>query len=384
MTHHNLSHSDPKVVFGEHPIEQQRLASYLELIKALLDCPKGKELALLQANEELVDVALVQVMEQVVAQMTEKNELEAANFLRDWAEELKNALNPPSVETQPQSHPEPHHDSPKERSQVYMTLIKELLSCRKGSEPEILEANRYLVDDGLVQQMKNVAAMLAEKGDEADARFLLGLANQLAETLSPASPPVHLTLLNRILQAIEETRSNPQAVYGLLQENLEYLDATFVQVLHQSAEATLRVAEPNQALQLANDLFILGNLLQQFPAGNRTNNLEIALTSFQAALSVFQQNTHPQQWAVVQKHLGEIYAERQGDKAENLEAAIVCFQSALQVYTREAFPREWAIIQQNLGEAYHHRIQGDRIDNLEHSIDALSAALRVYNHAALR
>jgi tetratricopeptide (TPR) repeat protein len=376
----NVSLSDQKVAFGGQPIHQQRLAAYLELVKALLDCPKGKELALLQANEELVDAAFVQVMEQVAIQMTQQNQLEAANFLRDWAEELRNTLSQLPEATHAQSSPDSGRESLKERSQAYMDLIKELLNCRKGSEPDILRANQTLVDDGLVLQMQNVAAMLAEKGDETDARFLLGLAHQLAETLSPSSPSVHLTLLNKILQAIQETRGNPQVVYGLLQENLEYLDSTFAQVLHNSSEATLKVAEPNQALQLATDLMMFGTLIQQFPAGNRHQNLEIALMSLQAVLPVFECNTHPQQWAVVQKHLGEIYTERPEEgKADNLEAAIACFQSALQVYTYEAFPREWAIVQQKLGEAYHHRVQGDRTENLEHAIAALSAALHVFS-----
>ena len=49
-------------------MEENRLQAYLELIQALLNCPSGEETQILQANSELVDEGLVQVMQQVAEQ----------------------------------------------------------------------------------------------------------------------------------------------------------------------------------------------------------------------------------------------------------------------------------------------------------------------------
>jgi hypothetical protein len=356
-------------------MNEQRLEAYLDLIQQLLSCPKGKELALLQANQALVDPEFVQVMERVAAQVTAEGDLGTANFLRDWAEELKNALAQPAADAKPHKHGD--------RTTAYMDLIKQLLGCRKGTEQEILTAHRDLLDAGLVQQMEQVAAMLAEKGDRADANFLLSLSRQLTQTVSQPSA-ARLALLQQVLQAIQENSDNPQVVYPLLQEDLELLDESFVQVLLTWAKEALTAAEPKQSLKLAADLAIFSDLIRDLPHGNPENLLEIALTGYQIALPMFSREAFPTQWAIVQKHMGEAYCQRiKGDKAENLETAIQCFHAALEVYTRETFPHEWALVQKDLGEAYRHRVRGDRTENLERAVVAYARAWQVYTSEAL-
>jgi hypothetical protein len=356
-------------------MNEQKLKAYLDLIQKLLSCPKGKELALLQANQALVDAQFVQVMEQVAAQMAAEGDPATANFLRDWAEELKNVLAQPAADTKPQKNGD--------RTSAYMNLIKQLLGCRKGAEQEILTANLDLLDAGLVQQMEQVATMLAEKGDRADANFLLSLSRQLAQTVSQPSAS-RLAFLKHILQAIQENSENPQVIYPLLQENSELLDESFVQVLPTWAKETLTTAEPQQALKLAADLAIFSDLVQSLPNPNPEKLLEIALAGYQIVLPMFSREVFPKQWAIVQKHMGEAYCQRiQGDKAENLEAAIHCFHAALEVYTREAFGHEWALVQKDLGEAYSHRLRGDRTENLERAVAAYANAWQVYTSEAI-
>ncbi|MEH1998337.1 MAG: hypothetical protein V7L00_06225 [Nostoc sp.] len=41
-----------------------------------------------------------------------------------------------------------------------------------------------------------------------------------------------------------------------------------------------------------------------------------------------------------------------GNKARNMEIAITGYEVALTVYTRSAFGQEWAMTQNNLGTAY--------------------------------
>ncbi|NEP13102.1 MAG: hypothetical protein F6K14_23435 [Symploca sp. SIO2C1] len=43
-------------------MDENRSQAYLKLIQSLLDSPRGEEAQILQANSELVDAGLVQVM----------------------------------------------------------------------------------------------------------------------------------------------------------------------------------------------------------------------------------------------------------------------------------------------------------------------------------
>nr|MCU0551580.1 CHAT domain-containing protein [Leptolyngbya sp. Prado105] len=73
------------------------------------------------------------------------------------------------------------------------------------------------------------------------------------------------------------------------------------------------------------------------------------------------------------------YSNRiRGERADNLERAITTYEQALQVRTRDAFPEDWAVTQNNLAIAYADRIRGERADNLEQAITSYEQALQVY------
>lgn len=156
-------------------MNQQRLNAYINLIQALLNCPHGEEWTLLQQHEELVNPQLVQVMEQVSAQLAAEGNLEAAKFLRHLALQLNHVL-AQAVNSQD------------EQSQAYLKLIQALLDCPKGSEAEILAANQPLVDARFVQMMQQVAAQIASQGDRETAVYLKNLAAEVGRSLVPTHP----------------------------------------------------------------------------------------------------------------------------------------------------------------------------------------------------
>ncbi|TRU31537.1 MAG: hypothetical protein EWV50_05180 [Microcystis aeruginosa Ma_MB_F_20061100_S20] len=49
-----------------------------------------------------------------------------------------------------------------QRTQAYLNLINQLLSCNDGDEPRILRENQELLDEGLVQVMVAVAQCLGD------------------------------------------------------------------------------------------------------------------------------------------------------------------------------------------------------------------------------
>ena len=70
-------------------MNEARLEAYLNLIQTLLNCRSGEEVSeTLGANEELIDVDLVRVMERKATDLSEQGENDAAAWLRSMAERL--------------------------------------------------------------------------------------------------------------------------------------------------------------------------------------------------------------------------------------------------------------------------------------------------------
>jgi CHAT domain-containing protein len=127
----------------------------------------------------------------------------------------------------------------------------------------------------------------------------------------------------------------------------------------------------------------LGNAYWERIRGERADNLERAIASYNASLEVYTREAFPYDWAMTQNNLGNAYWERiRGERADNLELAIASYNASLEVYTREAFPEQWATTQNNLGIAYLYRIRGERADNLERAIASYNASLEVYSREA--
>ncbi|MFB8791618.1 MAG: CHAT domain-containing protein [Potamolinea sp.] len=172
------------------------------------------------------------------------------------------------------------------------------------------------------------------------------------------------------LNLIEELLTCPSGEEPeILNANSDLIDAGLT--------ATLADVELEQAESIAGYLGNFSNRMQEFPLGNRANNLEIAIAGYGIALTVFTRERFPQDWATTQNNLGAAYSNRiRGEKAENLEAAIACYLEALKECTRERFPQAWATTQNNLGAAYSNRIRGEKAENLEAAIACYLEALK--------
>ncbi|WP_041933826.1 hypothetical protein [Gloeothece verrucosa] len=69
------------------------------------------------------------------------------------------------------------------RQEQYFNLIDQLLRCPNGQEPEVLDANAELIDQGLVQALVQVGTMMAHESNPDGAKFLFHVARQLAQQL---------------------------------------------------------------------------------------------------------------------------------------------------------------------------------------------------------
>jgi len=113
-------------------------------------------------------------------------------------------------------------------------------------------------------------------------------------------------------------------------------------------------------------------------SGNRTENLEKAISLAEKSLEGYSCENMPEQWASTNITLALAYAHRTlGSKSENIEKAIFYNKNALQIHTYNSSPIEWARIQNNLALAYHIRIDGDNKQSFELSVEYCKKALLV-------
>jgi cytochrome c-type biogenesis protein CcmH/NrfF len=73
------------------------------------------------------------------------------------------------------------------RQERYFNLIDQLLKCPSGQEPEILDSQPDLLDEGLVKTLMQVATMMAHQDNQEAAKFLIFVARQLSKELLPRS-----------------------------------------------------------------------------------------------------------------------------------------------------------------------------------------------------
>ncbi|MGL5061519.1 MAG: CHAT domain-containing protein, partial [Microcoleus sp.] len=269
-----------------------------------------------------------------------------------------------------------------QRQQDYLNLIQALLDCPDGEEANILNAHPHLIDGDLVQVIAQVAEMMAQQGDESAAKFLTYLAQEiedyLGNTSSAASQQEYIAFLGEVLQATSDSNGNPQVVYPILAANKDKLDHNLVRLYPDLAKNILSQVGSEQAPRFAVDLGNFSILIQEFPLGNRANNLEIAIIGYELALNIFVRDKFPQDWAMTQYNLGNAYYYKiTGNRADNIDAAISCYQRAVEVYTREDFSQYWAMTQNNLGLAYKDKITGNRAENIDAAIACYQRAVEV-------
>ena len=70
------------------PSSDEKYQAYLDLIQALLNCPRGSEGEILQANQELIGPGLVKTIQQVARQAKVQGDRETASFLDNLAAQL--------------------------------------------------------------------------------------------------------------------------------------------------------------------------------------------------------------------------------------------------------------------------------------------------------
>jgi CHAT domain-containing protein len=113
--------------------------------------------------------------------------------------------------------------------------------------------------------------------------------------------------------------------------------------------------------------------------GDPTENLERAIRIGETYLNVLHNENPSYERAFTQHNLAIRYLDRKvGSRSDNVERSIELLQESLSICTRQEYPEEWANIQSSLANAFEERIRGDRTANIEMAIEASMAALSYY------
>lgn len=271
----------------------------------------------------------------------------------------------------------------KERRQVYLDLTEILINCPSDQISETLEANKNIIDSGWLQMLDEAIASLTEQGNREGVEQVLAFRVYAAQLVALEQSKTLIPFWWEIWQTITQYPDDPQALYSLLQDNLDRLNDGFAEAMQASAIQVFQPTTPEQILVVIGAIANFSNLMIRFPQGSKANNLEIAIIGYEIALTYFEKKDFPVEWAVVNDGLGSAYQNRiRGDRSENLERAIACYNDALQVYTFEAFPNKWAEVQNNLATALWSRLEGERAENTERAIACLEKALEIHTREA--
>jgi CHAT domain-containing protein/TPR repeat protein len=314
-------------------MDEQRLASYLELIQALVECPSGTVNDILNANRDLVDVNFVQVMEAEAEKMAAEGNSKAA-WLQNLAAQLANFI----------ARANSHTDYLKFLMEVVLAMIK------SDGNPQV------------------VYPILQQNFDKLDLQFAQILqawtTSKFTEVASEKAASI-AAVIGKFGYLINKFPMGRRAW------NLEIGIACY----SAASEVYTREDYPERWATVQNNLALT---YSERIKGVRAKNIEEAIACYREASEVYTREDYPEQWALTQNNLGTAYGDREGVRAKNIEDAITCYREALKVRTPENYPEDWAATQNNLGNAYSDRIEGVTAKNIEDAIACFRLALDVY------
>jgi CHAT domain-containing protein len=360
-------------------MDEQRLAAYLELIQALLECPNGAN-DILNAHRELVDADFVQIVEAVAADMAAEGNSNAA-WLQSLATYLANYVG--------------NTVTPEEYSSFLMEVLQATQDSRGNPQVvyPVLKQNFDKLDLNLAQILQTWAtSTFTEVTSEQAASFAAVIVN-FGNLIQPFplgrrawNLEIGITCYTAAL--IVYTRKDYPEQWATIQNNLGAAYSNRIEGVR-AANIELAIACYREALivytpkdypeKWATTQNNLGNAYSNRIEGVRAANIELAIACFREALKVRTRKDYPEDWAATQNNLGNAYSNRiEGVRAANIELAIACFREALIVYTRKDYPEKWAATQNNLGATYSNRIEGVRAANIELAIACYREALIVY------
>ena len=248
-------------------MDETRAQAYLQLIQTLLTCPNGEENQILNANSELVDAELVQMMRVVAAQLSEDDRENAANFLLQMATQIANFLG--------MNDDGDSDDSEGKNPQEYANFIRELLQAEQNSNSDI----------------KVIYPMLAGRQHLLNARFAEIFQQETQKLIVGKNPEAIRSIVGIIENLSIHINDFP---LGNRAHNLEIAISGYQIVLSYREPGNTKYADTQNNLGIAYSYRI---------KGSRADNLEQAIEFYESALTVYTFEDFRKDWAGTQNNL---------------------------------------------------------------------------------
>lgn len=193
---------------------------------------------------------------------------------------------------------------------------------------------------------------------------------------------IYYNFLTILLDEISKSPQNLKAVYPVLQENLNLLDESLVEITKKTLTEMLVEAfsqNYHYAHYMGKLVFLLGDVFKNFPEGKLLEKIEITIHCYESLLLIWTIDSSSELWALTQYILGNLYSKRlKGNQMENIESAIQYYMDSLSILTPEEFPELSAIIYNNIGNLYSKRLKGHQMKNIELAIIFYKKSLYVF------
>ncbi|TAF69442.1 MAG: hypothetical protein EAZ59_08585, partial [Oscillatoriales cyanobacterium] len=120
------------------------------------------------------------------------------------------------------------------RAQAYLQLIKALLTCPSGEEPEILNTHLYLVDVFLIDAITEVSMGLNNQDHQDYLTRLQNVINPLVINFLQPNLKSYIDFHMALPETFANSQNNPYTVHEFLLNNLNLLDEVLVILLRNS------------------------------------------------------------------------------------------------------------------------------------------------------
>jgi CHAT domain-containing protein/tetratricopeptide (TPR) repeat protein len=219
-----------------------------------------------------------------------------------------------------------------QRTQAYLNFVNQLLSCNEVDEPQILQDNLELLDQKLLNFMNLKTQEYEKMGMEKEKILLIDRSQRY------------------FLIIFDNT--NPKLAISFLKQNLDKLDNNLIVIIKE----VLSYQEDFDSEDIISRIDFINNfcsLIQELYVGNISINLEIVISLYEFTLENYNFENNTQKRASIINNLAIAYRKRiKGFKEHNLARAIELYNKVLKINTFELCPEEWAITQNNLGNIY--------------------------------
>jgi tetratricopeptide (TPR) repeat protein len=326
-------------------LNEDTIQPYLNLIQALLQCPQGEEIAILQAHQELIDEGFLLTLMAMAEKLKEDHRENEANFLMGLAENLAQAmgmLEENNTGNQMSVSPENREDE-----NIYLQLIQQLLTAEaEGNETQfyqIIAQYRHHFNDNLISTLQQWLNQLLPTLEDTQQNYLAGLLGDVCVTIL-------------------------QSPIGCWENEIKFTIASY-------GESATICRKLGLDKDLSSTLNNLGNAYLTFAEIGKDSeqNLKEAIASYGESATICRKLGLDKDLSSTLNNLGNAYltfAQIGKDSEQNLKEAIASYGESATICRNLGLDKDLSNTLNNLGNAYRNfaEIGKDSEQNLTQAI----------------